>query len=277
MKTASVLAKGLVMACLLTTAASADYYAGTADVFRIPGYFSGGGGEFTLYHVGPALAPTAYSPYTKNQLLPIKTYGQSFQSFCLEIPEHIMPPYHVNVDISTTNVYEFDPDGAGPINAGDVSGPGSHAVYGGADAKPFKPAGKTGDNLNAETAYLYNQFARGLLSNYEYTDFAAISGGNPSNRATEAAALQQAIWFLEGETITPLTGQALAWYNEAKTAVSTGKWSGIGSVRVINLWTVDAGGRVEDQSMLYLMPAPGAALLIGLGLTMVGWVKRRFA
>jgi len=276
MKTSSVLAKGLVIACLLTTAASADYFAGTVDIARLPNYYLGSGGEFTLYNVGPALAPTHYSSLTKDQI-PVATFGHSFQTFCLEIPEHVLPPYHANVDVSTTNVYEFDPDGAGPINAGDVSGPGSHAVYGGADAKPFKANGKTGDNLNAETAYLYTQFARGTLSNYEYTDFAAISGANPTNRATSAQALQQAIWYLEGETTAVLTGQAKIWYDEATNAVLSGKWSGIGSVRIINLWTVDAGARVEDQSMLYLIPAPGAALLIGLGLTMVGWVKRRFA
>ena len=49
------------------------------------------------------------------------------------------------------------------------------------------------------TAYLYSLFAQGTLSGYDYVDYKTDGGGNPSVRGNDAAYLQAAIWYLEGD------------------------------------------------------------------------------
>jgi hypothetical protein len=50
-------------------------------------------------------------------------------------------------------------------------------------------------------------------------------------------------------------------------------WTDIGPVRVLNTMQ----GSTKTQSMLIVIPVPGAALLGVMGLGLAGWVKRRFS
>jgi hypothetical protein len=141
---------------------------------------------------------------------------------------------------------------------------GSSAYSGGAH-------GGYNDPLDPRTAYLFTRFmTMSLASGYNYTD--------PTLRANDANALQQAIWFIEGEDSTALSGKALQFYNEANTAVLSGAWTGIGDVRVLNLYT-DAGAHAQDQLIMLpptvVIPLPGGAAMAGLTLGVAAARMRR--
>lgn len=114
------------------------------------------------------------------------------------------------------------------------------------------------DALDPLTAYLYDHFIRQtLLTPYSYF--------NEAQRTLDANDLQTAIWFIEEEDDTPLTGKALDFYNEAVAAVSSGAWVGLGDVRILNLYTVVGQVRTEYQDELVIVPTPGPLALLGLG------------
>ena len=234
----------IVLAALGGTAIADPVQVGTIDVTRLAGYYSGLGGEFTIYNSGLSVA--AYAASTSGK----KTPGNSFQSFCLEWNELIMPPF---TNITT----EMD----------------TAAIQGGL-------AGGTPDPLDPMTAYLYTQFATGALSSYTYTP--------GMGRAMDAGQLQKAIWYIEEEigltwvggvltqTVSPTDAlgagsKALTWYNEASAA----NWTDIGSVRVLNPY--HSSVREDFQSQLYLVPVPGAVLLGFLGLGYAGMKLRKLA
>jgi hypothetical protein len=230
----------VVALCAAAAPALADYYGGQVYYDRFGGYYSGNGGEFTLRSDGGPgllLSNSAYAAVARG----VGGYAESFQTFCVETGEYVAEP--MNITVSTTAV---------------AGGPGSHAVYGGTPL---------GDDLDARTAYLYTKFAQGTLAGYNYT--AGVG------RVASADALQQAIWYIEGEGGSNNAFVALA--NDATTGGgSTDEWvgKGIGDVRVLNMYTL-GGGLAQDQ--LYLIPAPAAVVLGLMGFGLVGWVKRRFA
>jgi len=106
------------------------------------------------------------------------------------------------------------------------------------------------DPLDARTAYLYTFFRNGVLPGYDYGP----------GRTASAIALQDALWFIEGEYL----GVNNAFVAQADAAVAPGgvwEGKGIGDVRVLNLFNQD---RSPAQDQLTIVPVPGSVALMGL-------------
>ncbi len=121
------------------------------------------------------------------------------------------------------------------------------------------------------TAWLYYQFARGILTGYDYN-------GPPSNRDDHAGALQATIWWLEDERFDPGAGNLFRnlVYSQFGSDWTSAKADNAGKypVRVLNIFKLD-GGLAQDQ--LVLVPAPATLLLLGSGLIgLVGVTKKKF-
>jgi hypothetical protein len=119
-----------------------------------------------------------------------------------------------------------------------------------------------------DKAFISPMFSEGVLSGYDYTEGAG--------RSLTAGQLQRAIWALEDE-ITLTAGDVLAsgWVTEATAAVSGGSWSGLGQVRVLNLWSSstgqDVGRQAQDQLVIIDVPGGGEPPP-GVPLPAVVWV-----
>jgi hypothetical protein len=206
------------------------------------------GGEFTFTPGG--LDISNYVNTTSNQV-DVGQYGSTFQTFCLE------------------SVVEY--------NVGQ-------SYY--AQLSQYSPM-IGGMALTTGAAWLYSQFAQGILSGYDYS----TDGG----RTTSAGLLQEAIWYLMGQT--PPTGfttatignntflnQAYTLFGSSMTAASNGQFG----VSVLNLYPDQnntPGTEVQDQ--LYYggigseggspapTPVPAAVWLLGSGLMGLLGLKRR--
>jgi hypothetical protein len=135
--------------------------------------------------------------------------------------------------------------------------------------------GSSSDMLDPMTAYLYFSFINmSLTTSYNYLDEAA--------RIADADALQTAIWFIEDELDAPLIGKASDLYNEASLAVSSGAWTGLGEVRVLNIYTDSPNiARTDYQDVLVVtgnivgVPLPTGASLAGVALCGLAVRRRR--
>lgn len=128
--------------------------------------------------------------------------------------------------------------------------------------------GPSGDLISGATKAMYAEFRRGGNNTFGISGLNVGGGGDLSNTMR---ALQNAIWFEEGEIESLPSGLATTIWNWG-TANSAN--AGLANnVRVLQLWNLD-GSRAQDQ--LTLIPLPSAAAA-GLSLLGVGAMRRRRA
>jgi len=147
-----------------------------------------------------------------------------FQTFCIETGEFFYPGAIYNVTISDEVLYD---GGLFP----------------------------DGEPITMGTAWLYSRFAAGALTGYDYTD--------GSGRIASAGDLQQAIWYLQGETGLVNGGaDGTAFYNEAMSALGSAAVNspanGAYGVVALNLWVINPDGSngAGAQDQLMVVPEP---------------------
>lgn len=183
----------------------------------------------------------------------VGTWNNSFQSFCLEYKEGISFGTSYKVQGVTNHT---------------VNAPGVYGTYGGSEPGHTS----TQDPISSKTAWLFTQFFNNGLTN------SALWG--TGNQATKNTALQQAIWSFEGEAFGTLSTLAASYKHNADVAIANG-WSGIGNVRVLNLFGYDTNTRSYSryaQDQLYMVsavPEPEAYAMLLAGLGLMGAIVRR--
>lgn len=211
------------------------------DLERYGGYYTGTGGEFTVEILGTYLSDylALYDAKTKN----IKQ-NPSFQSFCLETDEYID---------------DYGNDGFFAILS-------NKAQLGGANTN-------SGDPISVGTAWLYSQFAIGVLGDYTYAP--------GSGRSASAGLLQNAIWMLEDEIAYNGANPFIQRVEEIFGSFANAKADFTGSyVKVLNIYD-DAGdpnrrNTLNRQDMLIYVPDGGlTVMLLGIGLGSLAFFSRK--
>jgi hypothetical protein len=239
----------------------AGYTGGTARYTRMSGYFTGSGGEFTLFDNSTTNLLLSNSAYDSTTSGLFSGHSESFQTFCLEADEYAARP--MSIWVSEASVNETN-------GIAGAYGSGSHAWGGGTNTN-------NGDNLNPFTAWLYTEFATGNLVDYAY------SGTNSYglNRTQTAGALQWLIWTTENESGSPIngitpTGNQVNLINDWNILYNASGWTGLGDVRVLQN-SNRAGNAAQDFLYLSPVPVPGALILGFLGLGVAGMKMRKYA
>jgi hypothetical protein len=151
--------------------------------------------------------------------------GQGYITFCLERNEYIYP-------------------------SGGIAGPYAVVIADSAVAGGVGGASGGQDPLSDATKWLFQQYSLGTLDT-------AVSGFS-YNSNSAADALQNAIWYLENEITTALSGL----YGNLVTAAQSATYNAsLGAVRVAQLWqgynsTTGEGTGTKYQDQLVFIPAP---------------------
>ncbi len=183
-----------------------------------------------------------------NYALGKSTDGTWFGTFCIEKNEYF----------SNGGTYDVE------LNNGSINGGVSGAV-----------GGK--DIISIGTAYLYEQFALGTLSGFNFGDT------NISSIVRESAKqLQNTIWYLEGEITSAAQGYGSAGFGSFLTLAQgvanyADNYTG-SAVRVMNLTSNNGQNFHQDQLVYAGVPDTGATLsLLALGLIGLSAARRRFS
>ena len=237
---------------------------GAFELKRVYGYYYSNGGEFTIFAYGTSLTNESYSSAPGAATKDISgALAPSFQTFCLELTEYARTPDYFVV--------------------------GSAAVKGGSS---LSDASYPYDPISKGTAWLYSQFATGVLS-------VPLLGGTRdyfaplgSTRRLEAGLLQNAFWMLEGELAAsmanPYYAAAVSTFGTEEQARADASIGYLG-VYVLNDFDTEAhrdafvtnGSLVGvTQDFLYLrttaVPDGGATMtLLGGALLGLGALRRK--
>ena len=215
-----VLGMTVLFGCLAALSPTAS---ATSLILDLGPYQSGVGGEFNAYSSSLNPISMGYSPLAMANV----GHGLGFETFCIEYNEEFVPGGTYNYTISQAAIHGGIPGGSDPLSLG--------------------------------TAWLYLNFAEGLLTGYDFT--------NGANRTTNAGQLQDTIWWLEGERPDPGAGNSfrnlvITHFGSAANAMADN--NGFYGVAVLNLYYLD-GSLAQDQ--LLLVPDSGTtAVLLGAGL-----------
>lgn len=189
---------------------------------------TGSGGEFTMTpDLGLKAKLGAYSPFTMNQ----GGFLGSFQTFCMERNEYIIP--NMLYDVTITNITIF-----------------------------------SGDKLSAGVAYLYEKFALGQL-NYNYAD--SPVGGRTTVGFADALLLQNAMWYLMGNQYSGQAGNPFVLAADAALGGSANSFlpdNGAHHVSILNLWAPgqphDPQHAFQDVLIYTGVPEPSVFALISV-------------
>jgi hypothetical protein len=217
--------KNFSVVVLLSISLGLAASAGAATITLSHGYGGTGGGEFLAAHSGLLFSPVNLS------LAP----AAPFETFCVEVNEHVSYGTSYFADVSTA------------------------AVYGGA-------GGGNPDPLSPLTAYLYQKFATSSLVGYNY--------GGGALRSASADALQHVIWFIEDEEAKAWVDGDSSLMDKFYQDAVLNAGPGIGNVRILNLWTDESRSHAA-QDQLVLMPEPTTALVLLSGLALLLGARRR--
>lgn len=241
----------MVTAGAVAVLSASTALAGTITLYPTPyGNHTGvgagaGGGEFLAVTSDPFINNyDAKATYTDGK------GNTGFETFCME--------HNENIPFGAASTYVLN-DGA---------------IMGGAGGG-ISPIVAGKDLLSVGTAWLYSQFAMGVLTGYDYT-YLPVGG-----RYTSGTLLQEAIWYLEGEVTTlvggsnPFVTDVIAKYGTLVAAAADAGALNYG-VAVLNLY----GPRGEPlQDQLVFVPEAstmiaGALLLLPLGASALRIVRK---
>lgn len=193
------------------------------------------GGEFVAKPSDGLTVPAGYAATTKDQ--GTAAQNPSFQTFCLERSEVLV--FGTTYDVTLSN----------------------SAKLGGGGAVGGK------DPISVGTAYLYDQFARGVLSGYDFAD------STPGvSRKADAEILQQTIWYLEEEI--GIGGVSDTKFLDLVAGTTDNKSDAAPGAYGVAVMTLKDGA-LNRQDLLIRVPDGGLTImLLGMSLLLIPGTRR---